>query len=599
VGRRKPKQKDKIKRVDMSDAEVEALLSKAACGPLSMHEIDRLRDLVATLQFVTGELEKKRVSVQRLKRMLFGASTEKTSNAKLNKLLAGDNSPDEILDELTRPPAGLPPAKDTGEPTPADTAGAAPDAEAALSTRNPDASPEPGPEKPNKAPGHGRRGASEYRGGQQVPVGHPSIKHKDPCPACDTGKLYRQKTPKVLVRLTGAAPINATVFSIEWFRCGTCGHIETAPLPTGAGPPEKYDASATSTIAAHRYGYGMPFTRLAQIQENVKIPLPAGTQWQLVNDAANNLESVFLALMRKAAYGEVLHNDDTTARILELMAARNKGESAARSKDKERVGVFTTGIVSVTQEHQIALYTTGHQHAGENLRDLLQMCASEQRTAIQMSDGLSLNEPAELPEGLALIACNCLAHGRRKYVEVVDSFPEQCLHVLVELQKVYKADREARVAKMTVQERLAHHQQHSRPVMDALETWLKQQLDEKLVEPNSSFGEATTYMLKRWERLTRFLNTAGAPLDNNICERALKRSIRHRKNSLFYKTIRGARVGDIYMSLIHTCELNDINPFDYLTALVAQGERLNDDPESWLPCNYAARAGSNGAAATV
>ena len=134
--------------------------------------------------------------------------------------------------------------------------------------------------------------------------------------------------------------------------------------------------------------------------------------------------------------------------------------------------------------------------------------------------------------------------------------------------------------------------------MDALEIWLKQQLNEKLVEPNSGFGEATTYMLKRWKRLTHFLTTAGAPLDNNIRERALKRSIRHRKNSLFYKTLRGARVGDIYMSLIHTCELNDINPFEYLTALVAQGERLNDDPESWLPWNYAARAGTSEAAGT-
>jgi len=59
----------------------------------------------------------------------------------------------------------------------------------------------------------------------------------------------------------------------------------------------------------------------------------------------------------------------------------------------------------------------------------------------------------------------------------------------------------------------------------------------------------------------------GAPLDNNVCERALKRAILHRKNSLFYKTAEGAWIGDVYMSLIHTSEVNEVNPFDYLVAL--------------------------------
>jgi len=134
-----------------------------------------------------------------------------------------------------------------------------------------------------------------------------------------------------------------------------------------------------------------------------------------------------------------------------------------------------------------------------------------------------------------------------------------------ELEKVYKHEGKCRREKMTPEERLAYHQEKSRPTMDKLEAWLRKQLDEKLVEPNGTLGEATEYMLNRWDKLTRFLTVAGAPIDNNICERALKRAIRHRKNSLFYKTLHGARVGDIYMSLIHTCELNGINPFTYLT----------------------------------
>jgi transposase len=76
------------------------------------------------------------------------------------------------------------------------------------------------------------------------------------------------------------------------------------------------------------------------------------------------------------------------------------------------------------------------------------------------------------------------------------------------------------------------------------------------------------------------------PLDNNIVERALKKAILHRKNSLFYKTRKGAQMGDLFMSLIHTCELNDVNAFDYLTELLRHTEELKRDPSEWMPWNY-------------
>jgi transposase len=106
------------------------------------------------------------------------------------------------------------------------------------------------------------------------------------------------------------------------------------------------------------------------------------------------------------------------------------------------------------------------------------------------------------------------------------------------------------------------------------------------VEPNSGLGAAITYLLKHWTRLTLFLRQAGAPLDNNVCERALKKAILHRKNSLFYKTQNGADVGDLFMSLIHTCELNGANPFDYLTELPRHAEELTRNPAAWMPWNY-------------
>ena len=76
------------------------------------------------------------------------------------------------------------------------------------------------------------------------------------------------------------------------------------------------------------------------------------------------------------------------------------------------------------------------------------------------------------------------------------------------------------------------------------------------------------------------------PLDNNVVERALKKAILHRKNSLFYKTLHGAQVGDLYMSLIHSCELNGANPFDYLSELLRHAEELKANPPEWMPWNY-------------
>jgi len=171
---------------------------------------------------------------------------------------------------------------------------------------------------------------------------------------------------------------------------------------------------------------------------------------------------------------------------------------------------------------------------------------------------------------------------------VTPNFPEECRHVLEQLGEVYSNDARAREQGMTPEERLRFHQLHSGPVMDQLQVWLTAQFAEKKVEPNSGLGLAIRYLLKHWERLTLFLRQPGAPLDNNICERALKKAILHRKNSLFYRTENGARVGDLFMSLIHTCQLCGANPFDYLTQLQGHAAELARNPSLWMPWNYRA-----------
>jgi hypothetical protein len=354
--------------------------------------------------------------------------------------------------------------------------------------------------------------------------------------------------------------------------------VFTAPAPAQAGQ-EKYAPSAGATIALLRYGSGMPHYRLAQLQKSLGVPMPESTQWEVMQPLFQQAQPIFAALGTQAANAPLIHNDDTTMRILDL---RRPGSATAAEVDPERKGTFTTNVLAEVEQHPVALYFTGWKHAGENLADVLSQRSPDLEPPIQMCDALSRNTSPEFKTILA----HCLAHGRREFVTVAEKFPEECRHVLDALRLVYRFDAQTKEMGMNPEERLAYHQTHSHPVLEDLKAWMQGKLDLKHVEPNSGLGEAMGYMLKHWKPLTLFLRKAGAPLDNNRCEQALKMAILHRKNSLSYKTLNGAQTGDLFMSLIHTCRLNQINPFEYLMAIATHPAEVKLHPMDWLPWNY-------------
>ena len=204
---------------------------------------------------------------------------------------------------------------------------------------------------------------------------------------------------------------------------------------------------------------------------------------------------------------------------------------------------------------------------------------------IQMCDALAHN----LPKQFQVILANCTCHARRRFVEIVEPFPREVEIVLYIFECLYANEETAQQRKLSPQERLDYHQLRSGFLMAGLRDWMHAQMARKHVEPNSVLGQAFSYMIKHWGPLTLFLRVPGAPLDNNECERILKRAIMHRKNSLFYKTFPGAEVGDIFMSIIATCVLNKVNPFRYLTEVEKHAAEVREDPESWLPWNYLQR----------
>ena len=491
-------------RVELSRKDLEAILEHAQAA-LSQEEFATLKGALETLEFLTRELEKKSVSVQRLKQWLFGATTETTAKV-IEKI-------------LERAATDKPPAAEGTEAGPA-----------------------------TKPRGHGRNGAAAYGGARTIQVPLATLRAGDACPSCVKGRVYASCEPGLIVRLTGQAPIGGVVYELQKLRCSLCGEVFSAEAPQGVGQ-DKYDAESAAMIGLLKYGVGLPFHRLQRLQQGLGIPLPAATQWEIVAEAAGILAPALGELIRLAAQGDVLHNDDTTMKVLALSgaAAGPAPPTAQPAEDRGgpeqaggRVGVFTSGIVS----------------------------------------------KVAVPQELKTLLAHCLAHGRRRFVDVAGSFPQECIQVLQILKDVYRNDAIAKGQGMSPEQRLHFHQAHSGPRMADLDAWMAGQIEQRKVEPNSGLGEAIAYMRKHWKELTLFLRVPGAPLDNNVCERALKKAILHRKNSYFYRTENGARVGDLFMSLIHTCELNDANPFRYLTELQKHAPELAATPADWMPWNY-------------
>lgn len=537
-----------IPRIDLDVNELLAYLEQVRLV-LGEDGYIKLKAALEMLHYLTDLVGDKNTTIHRLQQIIFGARTEKTGNVLDNQAGATDgSSPNNTEHE-----------KDSRE----------------------------GDKAKEKPKGHGRNGARDYTGAQRTKIAHESLKSGDPCPLCKKGKVYTQKIPAYIVRLFGRSPIGATVHEMERLRCNLCLEVFTAAPPEGVGT-KKYDETAGAMIPLLRYGSSFPFNRLARLQASVGIPLPASTQWGIVLEVFKIIHPAFKELIRQAAQGKVLYNDDTTMRILALMGKRAEQKRLAESSDSstgksERTGVFTSGIVSTREEREIALFFTGRKYAAENLTEVLKQRESELGIPIQMCDGLlSRNVPREFE----VILSNCNAHARRGFVEVASRFPDECRYVLETLGDVYRNDAITKKQGMSAEERLAFHKARSGPLMEGLEKWLDEQIDEKKVEPNSGLGQAIFYMKNHWTELVQFLHVPGAPLDNTICERALKKAILHRKGSLFYKTQNGAHVGDLFMSLIYTCERCGADPFDYLVELQKHAAELAENPGAWMPWNY-------------
>lgn len=423
----------------------------------------------------------------------------------------------------------------------------------------------------NKKPGHGRMPYTQYKNVIEI-VLNPLLKIGDYCPTNCGGKLRKYCSGHIL-RVVGRPMAEVYHYIVRKLRCSLCLAVVSAEIPPEVGK-DKYDAYFKSQVVLSKYYLGLPFYRQENFQNMLNFPLSDATQWDLTEQVAGCVIPVFNILKEQAANGSVIQNDDTWVRILSVIKQIKNGTAGERS------GMYTTNILSYHDGHKIALFLNGRKHSGENMADILQLRDPQAELAIQMCDALSANVPKEMQT----ILCNCLSHGVRKFKELVEFFPLECVAILEKLGQIFTNDEKTK--SLSPQIRLEYHQKHSQPIMEQLHIDITKLLDEKKVEPNSGLGGALKYMLRHWPKLTRFLTVAGAPIDNNLVEQALKVSIRNRKAAMFYRTEYSAYIGGVLTSLIYTCHLAKQNPQHYLTALQQHKVEVVANPSLFLPWNY-------------
>jgi len=538
--------KDSMKIIEMSEQEIDAL--KAIIDELDLSDENKAAityglNLIVWLPKLILE---QRISLHRLQLMLFGkaAMTKKSKNGNDNK--TGNDK------KLEDDQASL------------ENEESANDEDLDITTTS-DLDDEP-----QTSGRTGRKPHTDYKAIDHY-IPHEDLKSGDLCPEKCGGKVYDFE-PQTIIRINGQMDACANRYIIETKRCNLCGELFRPELPEHIGD-DKYDAKFKAQLAVQKYFMGTPSYRQAFFQSSINIPVAHTTQWYLNEDVAGCAIPIFNLLCKLAANNNLLHIDDTHLKIInEIIENRNK-------PDKKRRGMFTTGILAKFSTHKIILYFNGTDHAGENLDALLKHRTVDEPVII-MSDALSRNIPCYKN----IISCFCLSHGYRKFEEIKSFYTVPCEKVVNMISQVYKVDYQT--TDMTDHERLKHHQKLSKPIMDKLYEYLHYLLDEKLVEPNDDLGKAINYMINHRHELTQFLRVEGVPLDNNALEQCLKIPIRHRKNSMFYKTKYGASVGGILTSVIYTCILSGINPIEYLTMLQENREQIIKEPSAYLPWTY-------------
>jgi transposase len=404
------------------------------------------------------------------------------------------------------------------------------------------------------------------------------------CPGCDRGKLYKFD-PGTFLRVTGHARFEAEKHIIEQLRCNACQEVYKAPLPQSVledgDADQMYSYSARTLMVIDKFFSGLPYHHQANLADIFGYSVGASTIFDQCEEVANVVMPIFYELKRQAAMAYQFLLDDTRNRILEQgPELRDKPNGKGQVL---RTGVYSSGLIAqLADEHEVVLFETSLGHAGEHLDSILKLRPIALPPPLTMSDALSSNSVI----AQAVKAAFCNAHARRYFFDIKSRHPAEIDWVLDQYALIWKAEDEAQEKKLGPDQRLSYHQQHSLPVMQAIRSFAESKISEEDFEEYSAFGKAINYFLKHYDKLILFCVEPSALIDNNRMEEKLKIIIRGRKSAHFYKTVNGAGVANVLISLIATTYNADENVYDYLVALQRHQQHIKQNAKAWLPWNY-------------
>lgn len=452
------------------------------------------------------------------------------------------------------------------------------------------------PDDSRASKGHGRNGASAYRQAQHFFHAVAPDVIGGLCEACRVAKMSRYRD-KIVIRIIGQPLFSAEGHHCEQARCRNCGHIVRAQEPDDIGQGlgtdyVRYDWSACAMLLVMHYFGGAPFKRLESLHEGWGVPMPDANQWTVVSDADDLLLPLYRALEQHAIQKSTnFRIDDTGGMVITLKKQIDAEIAALRALGKStkdvRTGINATGLYWETPDGPVILFYTGLHHAGEIVDRLLRhrlLCSPK---LVKCTDGASKNFDHEHADTLVESTCN--AHALLKFRDIKDKHPVEYAEAGRVYKKVFDNDDEAKAHGLSPVERMLYHRERSKPLMQELKKMCEEKIRAKLVEPNSRLWEPLTFVLNQWDRLTRFYEVPGVPLDTNLVEQALIMPVRYLAGSFNYHTEDGAVVGDHAMSLIASARANGVEPVAWLTECLRCHEDLAQNPNQYLPWVYRER----------
>ena len=520
------------------------------------------------------ELVDAQISKERLQKIAFGSPSERTDD--VEALFPGDSPSKDAEEAVQHPSTTLSLNSDEPvAPEPGSTAASPVEPVKPAPAKKARFTPFPG----TKHTGHGRRALANISIAEFFTHDCTSHKRGEPCPHC-SGNLSMGNARKTTV-ISGQALLQVSVHISEAVECKTCGFEDVAPLPEKLAQEciGRYHMSAISVLAYFRYFCGFASHRLDAASKHLSLRVPESTQWDLFEKAADLMQPLLKHLKKKIANSSLLWMDHTHNHILAEEADRRELRNQG---DKEvRIGMNTSCYLARQPDGTLlALYHTGPTDAGQYLKLILEARKVNMGPLVVACDALSSNLSQVHPD-VFLAVCN--AHARRQLVDLGKFLPEKGREILALYKCIFKNDKIANT--LNAKERLEYHIAHSLPLMLRIrELALNELLSERRL-PTGDITKAFAYILRHFENLSAFCKIKQAPLHTNDVERALKKSILHRKNSLFFQTTTGASVGDLMVSLCMTAHLNGISPVWYLTTLLCNAHKVKSDPEKWLPWN--------------